>query len=173
MEKKNALFIIDDGYQEIEFWYPYIRLKEEGFNVISAGLSKKTYHGLYGYPATVDMNIRDCSPENFDIVITTGGKNNIKRLEQTSDIIDFVKKIYNMGKYIAAVYYGILIIAHSGIANRKSIAASNILKEELSMYEVVYLDSPVVVDDRVITSRSYADLPQFCSTIISFMEGVI
>ncbi|MGC8580974.1 MAG: DJ-1/PfpI family protein [Thermoplasmata archaeon] len=172
MEKKNALFIIDDGYQEIEFWYPYIRLKEEGFNVISAGLSKKTYHGLYGYPATVDMKIEDCSPENFDVVIITGGKSNIKRLEQTQDIIEFVKKFYNMGRYIAAVYYGILIIAHSGIAYGKSIASNNMLKYELSEYGVIYLDSPVVVDDKIITSRSYADLPQFCSTIISFMGGV-
>jgi protease I len=173
MEKKNALFMIDDGYQEIEFWYPYIRLKEEGFNVISAGLSKKTYHGIYGYPATVDMKIGDCSPESFDIVIITGGKNNIKRLEQNQYIIEFLKKLYNMGKYIAAVYYGILIIAYSGIVYGKSIAANNILKDELSSYGVIYLDSPVVVDDKIITSRSYTDLPQFCSTIISFMEGVI
>lgn len=37
---------VENEYQELEFWYPYLRLREEGIKPLIIGAEKKTYKNL-------------------------------------------------------------------------------------------------------------------------------
>ena len=89
--KKIAIFA-ENGYEELELWYPYYRMIEEGATVvlIGSGTSSK-YVGKKGnYPVIVDKNINDVDSKEFDALIIPGGwaPDNLRRHKK---IIDFTR----------------------------------------------------------------------------------
>src|SRR5207249_1499721 len=49
-EKKTVLILVGPEYEDLEVWYPKLRLEEAGCDVKLAGLGEKEYRGKYGYP---------------------------------------------------------------------------------------------------------------------------
>ncbi|MCI0614414.1 protease, partial [bacterium] len=45
LTNKKVLILVEAVYEDLELWYPKIRLIEEGAQVIVAGPEKKTYQG--------------------------------------------------------------------------------------------------------------------------------
>ena len=74
----RVLLIIADGYHEHEFWYPYYRFREEGAEVIVAGVEKGTVygeglHGKDGLPAAVQYPVEEIADQHFDLIYLPGG----------------------------------------------------------------------------------------------------
>ena len=65
--------LVETLYQDMEVWYPYLRLKEEGHVAIAAGCGDTSYAGKYGYPITVDAQVRDLDAAELAGVIIPGG----------------------------------------------------------------------------------------------------
>src|SRR6266516_4615968 len=59
LKGKTVLFFAGPLYEDLELWYPRIRLEEEGAATTVAGLGERTYAGKRGYPVTVDTNVSD------------------------------------------------------------------------------------------------------------------
>ena len=51
---KTLLTFVDEIYEDLELWYPKLRLEEAGFAMRVAGPELKTYTGKHGYPAKAD-----------------------------------------------------------------------------------------------------------------------
>src|SRR3954452_8321974 len=56
---KPLLAFVDDVYEDLELWYPKLRVEEAGFSTRLAGSELKTFTGKHGYPAQADALIRD------------------------------------------------------------------------------------------------------------------
>ena len=63
---RTVLFFAGPLYEDLELWYPKIRLEEEGARTVVAGTGEKTYQGKRGYPLTVDTSVDEISSERFD-----------------------------------------------------------------------------------------------------------
>ena len=51
LENKVVAVLVEDLYQDLEVWYPILRLREAGVQVIAVGTGcVKMYKGKYGYP---------------------------------------------------------------------------------------------------------------------------
>ena len=60
---KVVLFFAGPLYEDLELWYPKIRLEEEGARTVVAGTGERTYQGKRGYPLTVDASVDEiCAP---------------------------------------------------------------------------------------------------------------
>ena len=73
LKGKSVLFFVGPQYEDLELWYPKIRLEEEGAKTVVAGLGEKTYVGKKGYPITVDAVVDDLYPEVYDGPAIPGG----------------------------------------------------------------------------------------------------
>ena len=92
MDIKKIAILVDDIYQDLEVWYPYLRLKEAGFEVYAVGKEKKTYKSKHGYEITADLSIKEALSLDFAGVIIPGGyAPDILRRHQ--EILDFVKRL--------------------------------------------------------------------------------
>ena len=49
LENRKLLVLAERLYEDLELWYPVIRLREEGAHVTIAGMGKQTYQGKHGY----------------------------------------------------------------------------------------------------------------------------
>src|SRR5438093_1018390 len=73
LKGKRILFFAAPLYEDLELWYPKIRLEEEGASTTVAGMGEKTYPGKRGYPVTVDTNVDQVDASNFDALVIPGG----------------------------------------------------------------------------------------------------
>ena len=167
---KKAVILIADEYQDLEVWYPILRLKEASWAVTTAGVdSKKEYKGKFGYPTTVDTHIDEIQAKDFDCVIIPGGwAPDFIRRSQVA--LELVAQMYRSGKIVAAICHGGWVLASAGILKGKQVTSFFAIKDDMINAGAMWLDKDVVADDTIITSRKPDDLPVFCKAILATAE---
>lgn len=164
MEKKVAV-LVEDQYQVLEVWYPYLRLREEGIDTTLVGTGKKVYKSKEGYPAQEELSVKDAKAENFAGVVIPGGYAP-DILRRHKEINDFIRDMYKKGKVVAAICHGGWLLVSADILKGKRATAFYAIKDDMVNAGCEFIDKEVVVDGNLITSRNPYDLPAFCREII-------
>jgi protease I len=167
--KKIAVFL-EKMYEDLEFWYPYLRMKEEGAEVIAVAPKVDTYNGKHGLPAKADQAIIAVNEDEFHALIIPGGYSP-DHMRRVPEMIEFVKKMNRSGKIIASVCHGPWLLASAGIIKGKKLTSFYSIKDDLVNAGAVWVDQEVVCDGNLITSRNPHDLPVFCKTIIKLLHN--
>lgn len=166
---KKIIIFAEKDYEDLELWYPKLRLTEEGFQVAVAGTGDKNYEGKNGYPVEVDGNIKDYKAKDFDAVVIPGGWAP-DRLRRYKEALDFVREMHTAGKVVAAICHAGWVLASAGIVKGKNLTCFAAIKDDMINAGAKYADKEVVVDGNLITSRKPADLPAFCREIIKALR---
>ncbi|MDP3765504.1 MAG: type 1 glutamine amidotransferase domain-containing protein [Nanoarchaeota archaeon] len=170
IKNKKVLIFAEAYYEDLELWYPKIRLIEEGAKVVVAGTGDKAYKGKNGYPLEVDGNIKDYKAKDFDAVVIPGGWAP-DRLRRYKEVLDFVREMHKEGKVIAAICHAGWVLASAGIVKGRKVTCVSAIKDDMINAGAKYFDQEVVVDNNIITSRMPADLPAFCKEIIKALSN--
>ncbi len=166
---KKIAVLIEDHYQVLEAWYPYLRLREEGIDTVFIGTGKEGYISKEGYPAPQDLSITKAKPGEFDGVVIPGGyAPDILRRHKSINI--FVKKIFQSGKLVAAICHAGWVLVSADILRDKKATCFFAIKDDLVNAGATFIDKEVVVDGNLITSRNPYDLPAFCREIVRFLK---
>ena len=73
LQGKKIAFLIDEGFEDLEFWVTVMRLREEGATVtILDPEGKKDYRGKNGLAAKADGCLKDVQASVFDAVVVPG-----------------------------------------------------------------------------------------------------
>jgi len=164
--------LVAEKYQVLEVWYPYLRLREEGFDTVLVGTGKKTYESKEGYPAEEELSAAHAKAEDFDAVIVPGGWAP-DYLRRSADVISFVQQMAAAGKCVAAICHGGWVLASADLLRGKKATCFSAIKDDIVHAGAEFCDQEVVVDDFLITSRNPYDLPAFCGAIIQFLKGSV
>lgn len=169
MSSKNIFVLCEDLYEEMEMWYPYYRLMEEGHNVFLVGTDKDEYKGKHGYPAKVDKLASEVKPEDVDAVVIPGGFAPDK-LRQSPYILNLVKVANENNKIIAAICHGPWVMISANILRNKRVTSYYAIRDDVVNSGAGFMDESVVVDGNLITSRMPKDLPDFTQAIIAALK---
>ena len=94
---KTILIFAGPLYEDLELWYPKIRLEEEGARTVVAGTGERTYQGKRGYPLTVDTSVDEISSSAFDGLVIPGGyAPDIMR--RSAKLLQLTREIYQAGQ---------------------------------------------------------------------------
>lgn len=167
---KKVAVLVEDNYQVLEVWYPYLRLREEGIETILVGTGRKAYKSKEGYPAQEGLSIKKAKTEDFDAVVIPGGYAP-DILRRHKEVNNFVRDMYNKGKFVAAICHGGWVLVSAGILRDKKVTGFYAIKDDLMNAGAEFMDKEVVVDDNLITSRNPDDLPAFCSQLIKKLKN--
>lgn len=167
MEKKVGI-LVENNYQELEFWYPYLRLKEAGYQVTIIGSEQKSYKSKLGYEVVADKLAHQVIDEQFDTLVIPGGYAP-DLMRNCEPMLKLVKKTYEQGGIIAAICHAIWVPISAQIVSGKKATCYHTVKDDLKNAGGHYLDQAVVIDGNLITSRQPDDLPYFCQAILSNM----
>lgn len=164
---KKVLIFAEDLYEDLELWYPYYRLIEEGAEAIIAAPEIKTYRGKNGYPLTPDVTFDDISAQDFDILVIPGGfaPDKLRRYEK---VLQLTRDFNDAGKVIAFICHAGWVPISAKILKGKNVTCVNAIKDDIENAGAIYHDKEVVVDGNIITSRRPPDLPAFTRAIIDF-----
>ncbi len=164
MERPLAI-LVEDQYQVLEVWYPYYRLKEEGYNVHFLGTGKENYTSKEGYPLKAHFSLAEVKSQDYDGVIIPGGfaPDFMRRYEEPAA---FVKEIWDQSKLVAAICHGVWIPASAGILKGQKATCFFAIRHDIIHAGAEYVDQEVCVSGNLITSRKPDDLPAFLQAIL-------
>ena len=169
LDGKIVLFFAGPLYEDLELWYPKIRLEEEGARTVVAGTGEKTYQGKKGYPINVDTSVDEIRAQDFDGLVIPGGyAPDIMRRSQK--LLQLTRDIFQAGKPVAFICHAGWVPISAGIVKGKRGTSVGAIKDDLVNAGLRWEDSAVVVDGNLISSRTPADLPQFCKALIAALE---
>jgi protease I len=166
---KDIAILAEDDYEDLELWYPLLRLREEGFNVTVIGVDCDVYYSKHGYEVVADVAIDEVDPEKFDGVIVPGGWAP-DRLRRYPAVNDFVRKLFDNGKLVASICHGGSVLISAGILRGKRATAVMAIKDDMINAGARFIDTEVICDGNLITSRTPADLPAFMREIIKALK---
>lgn len=168
---KKVAILVADMYQELEFWYPYLRLKEEGAEVLAVGPEAKEYKSKLGYPAKADLGAKDVRAPDFQGVVIPGGYAP-DYLRRSPELVRFVKNMAEAGKPVAAICHGPWMLCSARVVKGKRVTSFFAIRDDLENAGAIWVDEPVVVDGNIITSRMPQDLPLFLKAVIEALREV-
>jgi protease I len=161
----NVLFFAANWYEDLELWYPKIRLEEEGASTVVAGLGEKTYQGKRGYPVTVDANVDDLHASEFDGLVIPGGYAP-DLLRRSKKVLALTREIFEAAKPVGFICHAGWVPISAGIVRGRRGTSVGAIRDDLVNAGMLWEDSPVVVDGNLISSRTPADLPAFSKALI-------
>jgi protease I len=169
---KRLLMFVGDVYEDLELWYPKLRLVEAGAMVVVAGPEAgQEYRGKNGYPCVADAAIEAMRSADFDGVVVPGGFMPDK-LRRDPHVLKLVREFAAAGKLVAAICHGGWIPISAGVYRGVRVTGSAGIKDDLENAGAVWEDAAAVVDRHFVSSRKPDDLPAFCRAIIKVMTSV-
>jgi protease I len=167
LDGAKIAILVEDNYQELELWYPLLRLREEGAEVVVVGPEKgRTYTSKHGYPATADLAAADVEVAGLAGVIVPGGYAP-DLMRRHPAMVRLVREANARGAVVAAICHaGWMLVSADVLRGRRATCFFSI-KDDLVNAGAQYVDAEVVRDGNLVTSRQPGDLPAFCRTIIA------
>ena len=128
MSKAVAILVHED-YQDLELWYPLLRLREEGkqVSVVSAE-PNKTYFSKLEYPVIPDYGIDEVQGRDFAAVVIPGGRS-AKIIAEEPRMVRFIKDAAAHGAVLAAISEGATAVSAAGAASGVSARSTDQLPE--------------------------------------------
>jgi len=171
---KRVVIITAEGFEDEEVIYPVIRLNEAGFKVSIATKGKKLVNGRLNFPLelivryygelvdSTHLNIDD-----YDMVLVPGGFEAPDRVRQMPEVLEFIRKMNDSNKIVAAFCHGPWVLISAGILKNKHATCYLGIIDDLKNSGAIYEDVPVVEDGNIITSRHPRDVGSFMKAVLA------
>ncbi len=166
---QRILIFVGDDYEDLELWYPKLRLIEAGVHVVVGGAKEgQKYVGKNGYPCVADAAIADMEAANFHGVVCPGGWMPDK-LRRDPKVLQLVREFASAKKLVAAICHGGWIPISAGVYKGVKVTGSPGIKDDLINAGAKWEDASVVVDRHFVSSRKPDDLPDFCRGMLEVL----
>ncbi len=167
---KKILVLIGPEFEDIEFFYPYYRLIEEGYNVEVAGPSSEPVAGKRGYRVKPDMEFSQVDPEKYDGLVIPGGRGP-ERIRNNSKVKEIAKSFMDKDKPVAAICHGPQVLISAGVLRGRKVTSYWGIKDDVVNAGAEWLDKPVVVDRNLVTARVPDDMPYWMREFIEILRA--
>ncbi len=169
LDGKHFLIFVGDVYEDLELWYPKLRLLEAGAGVTVAGpKGESVYTGKNGYPCRSDAAIEIMEAADFQGVVVPGGFMPDK-LRRDAKVLQLVRDFAETGKLVAAICHGGWIPISADVYKGVRVTGSPGIKDDLINAGAKWENASVVVDRHFVSSRSPDDLPDFMQGIFQVL----
>jgi protease I len=171
LKQARAISLVAKDYEDLEFWYPTLRLREEGTEVDIVGeVAEHTYMGKYGLPATTTHAFHGLETSDYDILLVPGGWAP-DRLRRYPEVLRIVREMNAEGRIIGQICHAGWVLASAGILRGKRVTSTPGIKDDLANAGATWVDEAVVVDGNIVSSRRPPDLPAYLSALIELAES--
>lgn len=168
---EKVIILVEKGFEDREFMYPYYRLQEAGYRVEVVGpKSGETYHGEYGLSVRADSSPQEINVDDYAAIVIPGGRAP-DRMRTNKGLVELTRSAFQRGKVIAAICHGAQLLVEADVLRGKTATCYISVSTDLENAGGSYEDKAVVVDGNLVTSRFPADLPQFCKAILRLLKA--
>ncbi len=170
---KATFVMLGNGFDEIEALAPVDVMRRAGMEVFTVSMTdKRLVRGATGNNIVADMGISDLNPEQIDWLVFPGADKSEDAVNLDESLNDIVKDHWDKGGNIAAICAApALILGPLGIIKGVKATGYPFLKEDLERNGGIYSEEPVVIGDRMITSKGPGTTIEFALAIVRKAKG--
>ncbi|WP_064093291.1 type 1 glutamine amidotransferase domain-containing protein [Rossellomorea aquimaris] len=170
LKDKKIIQLVSGDFEDLELWYPVLRLREEGATVHIVGeKAEEEYIGKYGVPITSEYSFKDINPEDYDAILVPGGWSPDK-LRRYEDVIKLVQSMNKDKKPIGQICHAGWVLISAKILDGVKVTSTPGIKDDMENAGASWINEPVVVDGHIVSSRRPPDLPDYMREFIDVME---
>src|SRR5438128_2790768 len=137
----TILILVGPEYEDLEVWYPKLRLEEAGYAVKLAGLGEKEYRGKHGYPCPVDGTVADFPAATLAGLVAPGGWAPDK-IRRDQAVLELVRKVNEAGKMVATICHGPWILISAGIVRGRRMTSTVGIRDDVENAGARWVDEP-------------------------------
>ena len=165
LKRKRVAVLVERLYEDLELWYPVLRLREAGCNVQIVGpRAGETYASKHGYPAKSDVAAAEVKADDFDAIVIPGGYSP-DHMRRCKPMVDLVTQSVQKGKVVAAICHGPWMLCSARCLKGRKVTGFFAIRDDVENAGGLWEDNACVRDGNLITSRTPDDLP-------AFMQGI-
>lgn len=165
----KVICLVHNEFEDLELWYPVLRLREEGVTVHIAGeKANTTYIGKYGVPAVSDFSFSDVDNEEYDGLLVPGGWAPDK-LRRYPEVLKLVIQMNERGKPIGQICHAGWVLISANILRGKRVTSTPGIKDDMINAGGIWADESAVVDGNIVSSRKPQDLPDYMKAYIELL----
>jgi protease I len=176
LNAKKIAILVENGFEQVEMTEPKKVLDAAGAQTFLISPQKDKVQGWNhfdkGDDFSVDLQLDNANPSDFDALVLPGGVANPDQLRTNPKAVQFVKSFFEAGKPVAAICHGLWTLIEAGVVKGRTLTSWPSLQTDLKNAGANWVDREVVVDMGLVTSRNPKDLPAFNRKMVEeFAEG--
>lgn len=169
MAEGNIAILVGPDYEDLEVWYPRLRLEEAGYEVLLVGIGEPHYIGKHGYPCTVDRQVEEVHAEQLVGIVSPGGwaPDKIRRNERA---LELVRGVNEAGGMVATICHGGWVLISAGVVKGRRMTSVEAIRDDLVNAGARWEDEEVIVDGNLVSSQRPPDLPAFAQAMLRVLN---
>lgn len=170
LKAKRVAMLLEEGFEDLEFWVTVMRLQEEGATVTIVGpTADKSVRGKNGLSAASQVAAEAVTADDFDALVVPGGWAPDK-LRRYPTVTKLVRQIYEQGKIVGLICHAGLVGISAGIVRDHRATGSLGIKDDLVNAGAAWVDEAAFRDGNLVWGRVVADIPAFCRELVTAIE---
>lgn len=167
LQGKTIGYFVAQEVEDLEFWVPVMRLREEGARVIVIGLTTETVHGKHGLAMTPDVSIAEAPHTNeLDGLVIPGGWAPDK-LRRNTDLLQLVRDVHAQNKIIGTICHGGWVPISAGILKGRKATGSTGIKDDIINAGGIWVNEAAFREGNMVWGRVVEDIPDFCRELVA------
>lgn len=171
--KKRIAILATHGFEESELKSPKEHLEQQGWHVdvvspewdkIRAWAKKD-----WGAEYIVDVNVDQARAKDYDALVLPGGVINPDQLRMNRDALQFIRDFFTQEKPVAAICHGPQLLIEAEVVKGRQLTSVENISTDLKNAGADWQNNEVVVDGKLITSRTPNDLPAFNKELVAMI----
>jgi len=168
---QQVAVLVDKSFEDLEFWVPVMRLREEGADVVIAGRDDdETFEGKHGLTATTEVAARDLEADALDGIVVPGGWAPDK-LRRDDGVTSLVHAMDAQNKIVAQICHAGLVGISAGIVDGRRATGSQGIKDDLVNAGAEWVDEAAFQDGNQVWGRVVKDIPAFCRALVAALKA--
>lgn len=166
LQDKVIGVFVAPGFEDLEFWVPVMRLREEGARVLIIGSTLHTVTGKHCLTATPDVVSSEVASADLHGVVVPGGWAPDK-MRRDADMLRIVRDLHAAGKTVAFICHAGWVAASAGIVRGMRFTGSRGIRDDLENAGGTWVDAPAFREGHVVWGRVVEDIPDFCRELVA------
>ncbi len=169
LKGKKAIQLVHNDFEDLELWYPVLRLQEAGVIVHLVGENPDDhYKGKNGVPAKADYAFQEINSANYDALLIPGGWAPDK-LRRFHNVLEMVRNFHNNQKTIAHICHAGWVLSSACILSGFKTTSTPGIKDDIINAGAHWVDESAVADGHIISAQRPPDLPNYLPLILERM----
>src|SRR2546429_6241284 len=171
LQGKTVGYFLAQEVEDLEFWVPLMRLREEGAKTIVIGLSTEKVRGHHGLEMMPDVSIEEAPKADvFDGLVIPGGFAP-DRLRRNQGVLQLVRDVYAQGKIIASICHGGWVPISAGIIRGHKATGTSAIKDDITNAGGIWVDESAFRDGNIVWGRVARVFPNSGGDLFAGLGG--